>query len=61
MLVSTYQWKNLSMDFVTGLPLSADWKGNSYDLILKNAILLVYRISILGTINAYRKRRIWIY
>ena len=22
------------MDFVTGLPLSADWKGNSYDSIL---------------------------
>ena len=22
------------MDFVTGLPLSADWKGDSYDLIL---------------------------
>ncbi len=22
------------MDFVTGLPISADWKGDSYDLIL---------------------------
>ncbi len=22
------------MDFVSGLPISADWKGNSYDLIL---------------------------
>ena len=22
------------MDFVTGLPLSADWKGDNYDLIL---------------------------
>ena len=22
------------MDFVTGLPLSADWKGNNYDSIL---------------------------
>ena len=22
------------MDFVTGLPLSADWKGDSYDSIL---------------------------
>ena len=32
--VSTHQWKNLSMDFVTSLPLFADWKGDSYDMIL---------------------------
>ena len=25
---------DLSMDFVTGLPISMDWKGDSYDLIL---------------------------
>ena len=24
----------MSMDFVTGLPISANWKGDSYDLIL---------------------------
>ena len=32
--ILTYQWKDLSMDFVTGPPILTDWKGNSYDLIL---------------------------
>ena len=31
--VSTHCWKNLSMNFVTGLPISTDWKGDSYDSI----------------------------
>ena len=32
--ILTHQWKNLSIDFVTGLSLSVDWKGNSYNSIL---------------------------
>ena len=34
LLVPIYRWKDLSMDFVAGLLLSADWKGDSYDSIL---------------------------
>ena len=34
LLIPTYRWKDFPTDFVTGLPLPTDWKGNSYDLIL---------------------------
>ena len=40
LLVPTQKRKDLTTDFVTGLPLSADWKGDSYDsnLVIVNRL-----------------------
>ncbi len=38
--IPTHWWKNLSMDFITSLPISANWKGNSY----KSIFVIVDRI-----------------
>ncbi len=43
------------MDFVTGLPISADWKGNNYDSILvivDRLTKMVYYKPVKVTINA---------
>ena len=45
------------MDFVTGLPLSSDWKGNSYNLILvivDRLTKMVHYKLVKVTINAPR-------
>ena len=43
------------MDFVTGLPLFADWKSNSYDsilIIVNHLTKMVYYEPVKITINA---------
>ena len=52
--VLTHWWKDLSMDFVTGLPISADWKCDSYDSILvivDRLTKMVYYIPVKVMIN----------
>ena len=53
--VPTHRWKNLSMDFMTGLPISTDWKGDSYNSILvivDPLIKMVHYGPVKITINA---------
>ncbi len=43
------------MDFITGLPISADWKGDSYDSILvivDQLTKMVYYVPVKVTIDA---------
>ena len=53
--VPTHCWKDLLMDFVTGLPLSTNWKEDSYDSILVIVnwpTKMVYYKPVKITINA---------
>ena len=53
--VPTHGWKNLSMDFVTDLPILTDWKRDSYDsilIIIDRLTKIVYYKPVKVTINA---------
>ena len=53
--VSTRHWKDLLMDFVIGLPISTDWKGDSYDsklVIVDRLTKIVHYEPVKVTINA---------
>ena len=59
--ILTHWWKDLSMDFVTGLPLSSNKKSNSYDsiLIIVNRLTkMVYYQPVKVTINAPRLAKV---
>ena len=53
--ISTHRWKDLSMDFITGLPILTDWKKDSYNSILvivDRLTKIVHYKSVKVTINA---------
>ena len=55
MPVPTHCWKNLLMDFVTGLSISLDWKRDSYDpilVIIDRLIKMVHYKPVKITIDA---------
>ncbi len=50
-----HRWKDLSMDFVTGLPIFTNWKGDTYDsiLVIVNRLTkMVHYKPVKVTINA---------
>ena len=53
--VPIHRWKNLSIDFVTGLPISRNWKRDRYDSILvivDQLTKMIHYKSVKVTINA---------
>ncbi len=54
--VPTHRWKNPSIDFVTGLPVSTNWKSETYDSILvivDRLTKMVHWKPVKVTIDAY--------
>ncbi len=52
--ILTLQWKNLSIDFITSLSISANWKGDSYKsklVIIDQLIKMVYYEPVKVTID----------
>ena len=55
LLILTHQWKDLSIDFVTRLPILVDWKRDNYDsiiVIIDQLIKMIYYKLVKVTINA---------
>lgn len=53
--IPTHRWRDLSIDFATGLPILTDWKGKSYDSIFLIVDRLTNRVPyepVKVTINA---------
>ena len=53
--IPTHRWKDLSIDFVTRLPLFSDWKSDSYDsilVIIDRFTKIIYYKPVKVTINA---------
>ncbi len=54
LLIPTHRWKDLSIDFIIGLPISANWKDDSYNLILvivDRLTKIVHYVSVKVTID----------
>ena len=59
--IPTHRWKDLSMEFVIGLPLFADCKGDNYDsiLVIVNRLTkIMYYKLVKVTINAPRLAKV---
>ena len=54
LLISTYWWENISMDFIISFPISIYWKDDSYNsilVIINQLTKLVYYELVKVTIN----------
>lgn len=55
--IPTHKWKDLSMDFVTGLPPSRDWNGQVYDsicVVLDRLTKMAHYIAVTTTLTAWQ-------